>query len=470
MATATATKSTTELLSTEPIPRLFIRMAIPAVTAQVVNTLYVLVDRVYIGRMEGSDGLALTGVGVCMSLIAFINAFTNLVSMGGAPRASMMLGKNDEESALSILGNCFTLLLTMGVLLTAFFALFSEPLLLSFGASENTIPYAMSYMNVYIIGTISVQLSMGMNAFITAQGFAKTSMMTILIGAVINIILDPIFIFTLNLGVAGAALATIISQTISAIWVIRFLTGKKTKLKLQKKYMKFKKEIIMPCIFLGTSPFIMSSTEGLLNISFNSSLLKYGGDIAVGTMTIMASLWTVVMMPLFGFAQGAQPITSFNYGAKNVDRVRQSVSILIKVAFSYTMVVWAIYMLFPRAVVSIFAKSSPELIDYASWAIYRYAPLAGLMGLQLACQQCFLALGQTKVSLFLALLRKIFLLIPLIFILPMFMEDKVAAVFLAEPVSDFIAIATTCILFYLQFGRIMTELEVEKDNAVVLEK
>lgn len=462
MATAT-TKSTTELLANEPIPRLFLRLAVPAVTAQVVNTLYNLVDRIYIGRMDGSDGLALTGVGVCMSIIALINAFANLVSMGGAPRASMMLGKGDEKSALYILGNSFTLLLFIGICLTGFFAVFAEPLLLSFGASENTIPYAMSYMNVYIIGTVSVQMSLGMNAFITAQGFAKISMMTILIGAIINIILDPILIFGLDLGVAGAALATVISQTISAIWVLRFLTGNQTKLKLQKQYMKFNKSIIVPCILLGTSPFIMGSTESLLNIAFNSSLLKYGGDLAVGSMTIMASLWMVVMMPLFGLAQGAQPITSFNYGAKNPQRVKESVFILIKVGFVYTMIVWAIYMCFPRMVVGLFAANSPELLDYGVWAIYRYAPMAGVMGLQLACQQSFIALGQTKVSLFLALLRKIFLLIPLIYILPMFMEDKVAAVFLAEPISDFIAVATTCTLFYLQFGRILKEIEVETD-------
>ena len=435
-------------------------MAIPAITAQIVNVLYNVVDRIYIGHIPKTGQLSLTGLGVCMPLIMLGSAFAALAGMGGAPRASIMLGRGDKDEAEKILGNCASLLFLVAVTLTLLMLFFAEPFLLTFGASENTIGYAMDYMQIYMFGTVFVQMSLGLNAFITAQGFAKISMKTTLIGAVTNIILDPIFIFLLGMGVRGAALATVLSQLLSAAWVLRFLTGKQTILKLQKKNLRLQAKTILPCVLLGLSPFVMQSTESILNICFNSSLLKYGGDTAVGAMTILSSVMQFSILPLSGLCQGAQPITGYNFGARKADRVRESFGILLKSSVIYTTALWLIVMLFPRQVAMLFAGDG-AFLDYTAWALRIYMALSLLMGVQLACQQTFIAIGNAKTSLFLAIYRKIILLIPLIYILPRFFEKKDMAVFLAEPVADFVAVTTTAILFAWQFQKAMKQLENE---------
>ena len=435
-------------------------MAIPAITAQIVNVLYIVVDRIYIGHIPKTGQLSLTGLGVCMPLIMLVSAFAALAGLGGAPRASIMLGRGDKDEAEKILGNCASLLFLVAVTLTLLMLFFAEPFLLTFGASENTIGYAMDYMQIYMFGTVFVQMSLGLNAFITAQGFAKISMKTTLIGAVTNIILDPIFIFLLGMGVRGAALATVLSQLLSAAWVLRFLTGKQTILKLQKKNLRLQAKTILPCVLLGLSPFVMQSTESILNICFNSSLLKYGGDTAVGAMTILSSVMQFSILPLSGLCQGAQPITGYNFGARKADRVRESFGILLKSSVIYTTALWLIVMLFPRQVAMLFAGDG-AFLDYTAWALRIYMALSLLMGVQLACQQTFIAIGNAKTSLFLAIYRKIILLIPLIYILPRFFEKKDMAVFLAEPVADFVAVTTTAILFAWQFQKAMKQLENE---------
>ena len=435
-------------------------MAIPAITAQIVNVLYNVVDRIYIGHIPKIGQLSLTGLGGCMPLIMLVSAFAALAGMGGAPRASIMLGRGDKDEAEKILGNCASLLFLVAVTLTLLMLFFAEPFLLTFGASENTIGYAMDYMQIYMFGTVFVQMSLGLNAFITAQGFAKISMKTTLIGAVTNIILDPIFIFLLGMGVRGAALATVLSQLLSAAWVLRFLTGKQTILKLQKKNLRLQAKTILPCVLLGLSPFVMQSTESILNICFNSSLLKYGGDTAVGAMTILGSVMQFSILPLSGLCQGAQPITGYNFGARKADRVRESFGILLKSSVIYTTALWLIVMLFPRQVAMLFAGDG-AFLDYTAWALRIYMALSLLMGVQLACQQTFIAIGNAKTSLFLAIYRKIILLIPLIYILPRFFEKKDMAVFLAEPVADFVAVTTTAILFAWQFQKAMKQLENE---------
>ena len=435
-------------------------MAIPAITAQIVNVLYNVVDRIYIGHIPKTGQLSLTGLGVCMPLIMLVSAFAALAGMGGAPRASIMLGRGDKDEAEKILGNCASLLFLVAVTLTLLMLFFAEPFLLTFGASENTIGYAMDYMQIYMFGTVFVQMSLGLNAFITAQGFAKISMKTTLIGAVTNIILDPIFIFLLGMGVRGAALATVLSQMLSAAWVLRFLTGKQTILKLQKKNLRLQAKTILPCVLLGLSPFVMQSTESILNICFNSSLLKYGGDTAVGAMTILSSVMQFSILPLSGLCQGAQPITGYNFGARKADRVRESFGILLKSSVIYTTALWLIVMLFPRQVAMLFAGDG-AFLDYTAWALRIYMALSLLMGVQLACQQTFIAIGNAKTSLFLAIYRKIILLIPLIYILPRFFEKKDMAVFLAEPVADFVAVTTTANLFAWQFQKAMKQLENE---------
>ena len=447
-------------LGIKPIKGLLWKMAIPAITAQIVNVLYNVVDRIYIGHIPKTGQLSLTGLGVCMPLIMLVSAFAALAGMGGAPRASIMLGRGDRDEAEKILGNCASLLFLVAVTLTLLMLFFAEPFLMKFGASENTIGYAMDYMHIYMFGTVFVQMSLGLNAFITAQGFAKISMKTTLIGAVTNIILDPIFIFLLGMGVKGAALATIFAQALSAAWVLRFLTGEKSILKLQKKNLRLQARTILPCVLLGLSPFVMQSTESILNICFNSSLLKYGGDMAVGAMTILSSVMQFSILPLSGLCQGAQPITGYNFGARKADRVRESFGILLKSSVIYTTALWLIVMLFPRQVAMLFAGDG-AFLDYTAWALRIYMALSLLMGIQLACQQTFIAIGNAKTSLFLAIYRKIILLIPLIYILPRFFEKKDMAVFLAEPVADFVAVTTTAILFAWQFKKAMKQLETE---------
>ena len=432
---------------------LLFKLALPAIIAQIINVMYNMVDRMYIGHIPDIGPNALTGVGVTMPLIVAISAFAALVSMGGAPRASIMMGKGDQDAAEKILGNCTTMLVLVGTALTVLLLIFGRPILLLFGASENTIDYAWSYMQIYAAGTLFVQIALGLNAFINAQGFALMGMLTVTIGAVCNIILDPIFIFGLDMGVRGAALATILSQGVSFVWVLKFLLSSKSHLRIRRKNLKLSAPVILPCIALGLSPFIMQFTESVLSICFNTSLLKYGGDVAVGAMTIMASVMQFCMMPLQGLTQGAQPIISFNFGAGNLDRVKKTFRLLLVSAMVFSTTLWALPMFVPQIFIGIFT-SDAALAEYTMWSIRIYMAASLLFGIQLSCQQTFIALGNAVTSVFLALLRKVILLIPLIFVLPLFFSDKVFGVFLAEPVADFVAVTVTSILFIRQYRKL----------------
>lgn len=447
-------------LATAPIWSLIIKLSIPAILAQVVNLLYNVVDRIYIGHMENIGTKALTGLGLCVPIITLISAFTMLVAQGGAPRAAIEMGKGDIKKAEKILGNCFVLLLAFSVVLTVLFSVFGERLLMLFGASEETIVYAFPYMQIYVAGSVFVMLSLGLNMFITTQGFTKISMATVLIGAICNIILDPIFIFGFKMGVRGAAFATIISQAVSAIWVLSFLLGKKTKLKIKKENLMPSAKILAPVFALGISPFIMNATEAVINISFNSSLQKYGGDIAVGAMTICTTIFQMVWVPAQGIGQGAQPIISYNYGAKNADRVKQAFKAFLTICFTYIFVFGMAIEIFPQFFIKIF-NDNPELVETAVWTLRFYGCALVFFGIQMAVQQTFIALGKAKASLFIACLRKVILLVPLIYILPNFFENKVFAVFLAEPVSDAISIITASIVFFFVFKKEMKNLKEE---------
>lgn len=447
-----------EFLATESIGRLLVKLAVPTVAAQMINMLYNIVDRIYIGHIPGTGSLALTGVGVCMPLIMIISAFAALVGNGGAPRASILMGKGDKEKAEKILGNCFTTQLIISVILTFVMYLFNRPLLLAFGASENTIEYAISYMNIYALGTLFVQLTLGMNTFITAQGFAKTGMLSVLIGAIVNIALDPIFIFALNMGVAGAALATIISQACSCIWVLSFLFGKKTTLRIKKQNLALKPEIILPCLALGLSLFIMQASESIISVCFNSSLLKYGGDVAVGAMTILTSVMQFAMLPLQGLGQGAQPIMSYNYGAKNSDRVKKAYFLLLKTSLCYSFILWLLVMLFPQIFAGMFTPDA-ELIAFTKTALRIYMAVMFIFGIQISCQMVFNSLGKAVSSIIVAVMRKFVLLIPLIYIMPhIYTANKAHAVYMAEPAADIIAVTFTAILFSFQFKKALKEL------------
>ena len=441
------TEETKNKLAQMPVGRLLISLAAPAIAAQLVNLLYNMVDRIYIGHIPGVGSLALTGLGVTLPVITLISAFAALIGFGGAPRASIAMGKEDYEKAERILGNCVFTLVLLAATLTLGFFVFAEPVLYAFGASQDTIVYALPYLKIYVCGSIFVMVTTGLNAFITSQGFAATGMKTVVIGAGLNVVLDPVFIFALNMGVRGAALATVISQAVSAVWVLWFLCGKKTVLHIRRKNLKFLPEIMGPVLALGVSPFIMQATESLLSVCFNTSLQKYGGDIAVGAMTILASVMQLSMMPLQGVSQGMQPIVSFNYGAGNMERVRKAFLLTLKSCLGYSMLLWILAMVIPGQLAAIFS-SDARTVEYTRWAMRIYMASAGIFGAQIACQQTFIALGNAKISLFLATLRKIILLVPLIYILPYFFENKAFAVFLAEPVADVLAVCTTAMLFF----------------------
>ena len=448
-------------LDSQGIGKLLLRLALPTITAQLVNALYNTVDRIYIGHIPVVGKTALTGVGVCLSLIMIISAFAALTAMGGATRASILLGKGQRDTAERILGNCVTGSVVVGLVLTAVFLSFSRPLLLAFGASEETIVYAVQYMKIYALGTVFVELALGLNAFITAQGFASVAMISVLIGAVANMILDAVLILVFNMGVAGAALATIISQGLSALWVVRFLLGRKTGLRIKKENLRLDWKLYAPCLALGMSPFVMQSTEGVISVCFNASLQKYGGDLAVGAMTILSSVMQFSMLPLQGLTQGAQPIISYNFGAGNADRVRKTFRLLLLCSLAYSVSLWLVAMLLPDLVARIFTPDG-TLIAYGAWAMRIYMAASLIFGAQIACQQTFIALGNAKVSLFLAVLRKIILLIPLIFILPLFFRqgaEQAMAVFLAEPVADTLAVVTTGCTFAILFRKTMKNLE-----------
>lgn len=444
------------MLAVEPVGKLLLRLSAPAVVSQLVNLLYNIVDRVYIGHIPENGVNALTGLGLCFPIIICISAFAALFGMGGAPRAAIAMGSQDDKLAERILGSCVSALLLASAVLTVLFLIFGRRLLLLFGASAETIPYAWSYLRIYVCGTVFVLVSHGLNMFISTQGFAVKAMVTVLIGALLNTILDPIFIFVFNLGVAGAAAATVISQAVSAIWVLVFLCGRTTKLRVRRETLRIDIRLLLSVMALGLSPFIMQSTESLLSICFNSSLQRYGGDLAVGTMTILSSVSQFMFLPLQGIAQGAQPIISFNYGAKNYARVRRAFKLLLTVSLCYTFLLSAAVELNPVMFIKIF-NNRPELISIAEWSLRVYCAGLFVMGAQMACQQSFVSLGQAKISLLLACLRKLILLIPLIYILPPFFENKVFAVFLAEPVSDIIAATVTTICFTVFSRRLLQD-------------
>ena len=447
-----------DFLGKEPIGKLLRSLAIPTITAQLINMLYNIVDRIYIGHIPESGALALTGVGVCMPLIMIVSAFAALVGSGGAPRASIHMGKQDYDQAEKILGNCFTLQVVISAILTAVLFLFNRKFLLAFGASENTIEYAVSYMNIYSLGTIFVELTLGMNMFITAQGFAKTGMLSVLIGAVCNIVLDPVFIFGMHMGVRGAALATVLSQACSTIWVLAFLTGKKTRLKIRLRNMGLTPSVILPCVALGAATFVMQSSESIISICFNSSLLKYGGDIAVGAMTILTSAMQFAMLPLQGLGQGAQPIISYNYGARNAERVKGAFQLLLKVSLIYSTLIWLFVQVVPQAFAGMFT-SDAELLAFTSRALRIYMACVFMFGNQIACQMAFTSIGFAKESIIVAVTRKFILLIPLIYILPRVLTgNQTFAVYTAEPVADFLAVTFTALLFRRQFKKALSSL------------
>ena len=451
-------------LGKEPIGHLLLILALPSITSQVVNALYNMVDRMYIGHIPEIGSAALTGVGVCFPLIMIISAFAYLLGMGGAPRASICMGRKDNKGAEKIMGNCFSSLIIVSIILTAVVLIFQDPLLYLFGASENTIGYAKEYITIYAIGTIFVQLTLGMNSFISAQGFSTISMMTVCIGAVTNIILDPIFIFVFDMGVAGAAWATIISQALSALWAVWFLSKGKSILRLKKENLRIDMKVLAPCIALGVAPFAMQATESVLVLCFNSSLLRYGGDLAVGAMTILSSVMQFAMLPLQGLTQGGQPIISYNYGAMQAQRVKKAFRLQTIACFTYSSLLWAAVELCPSSFVAIFTNE-PQLIEITVWALRIYMAAVLLMGIQVSCQQTFIAFGNSKISAFLAVFRKIIVLIPLIFILPQFMQDDVFAVFLAEPIADTIAVITTATLFAFEFKKVMRKMQEDAHPA-----
>ena len=441
-------------MGTGSVKKLMAKMAVPALVAQLVNLLYNIVDRIYIGHLPEIGATALTGVGLFAPILMLITAFAMLAGAGGAPRAAIAMGKGDTDTAERIMGNCFTVLLGLAVVLTAALLEYAPALLRLFGASDATLPYAVSYGRIYLLGSVFVLIVMGMNPFITTQGFARVSMLTTVIGAVINIVLDPILMFGLKLGVRGAAIATVLSQAVSAVWILRFLTGEKTVLRLKAGNMRLQRQVILPCLGLGLSSFVMVSTESVLSVCFTSSLSRYGGDVAVGAMTVLTSINQLITMPLSGICQGGQPLISYNYGAGKLKRVKEAFFCQFAVCVAYTTVFWAALMAFPRLFAGIFTNDT-ELVRYTGWAIRIFLACSFSVGFQISCQQAFMALGQAKISLLMACLRKLILLIPLIFILPPFFTDKAMAVFLAEPVSDFAAAAVTTLTFFRFFRKLM---------------
>lgn len=460
----TETKSN-DFLGRDPIGRLLFRLALPTITAQLINMLYNVVDRVYIGHMDEAGDLALTGVGVCMPLIMIISAFAALVAGGGAPRASIFMGQGDNDTAERTMGSCFSLQCIVSLVLTAVMLVFHRPLLLAFGASENTIGYAAEYMQIYSLGTLFVQLTLGMNAFITAQGFARMGMLTVVIGALANIALDPLLIYGLDMGVRGAALATVISQAISCVWVVSFLAGKKSILRLKRETLGINFKLVLPCVALGTAHFIMQASESVISVCFNSSLLTYGGDVAVGAMTILTSTMQFAMLPLQGLAQGAQPIISYNYGARNKNRVKRIFRLLLACSLIYSVTIWIVVMLFPREFASIFTADA-YLLDFTKNALRIYCAVLGIFGIQIACQMTFVSLGKALSSVTVALMRKFVLLLPLIYIVPLFFEDgmKTTGVYLAEPIADVLAVTFTAILFAIQFKRALKSIDLESPS------
>lgn len=441
-----------ERLGTEPLGRLMFSLAVPSVAAQLINVLYNIVDRIYIGHIPEYGDVALTGVGVTFPILTMISAFSAFAGMGGAPLASIQLGKQNKQKAEQILGNSAGLLVLCAVILTVFFSVFKTLILYAFGASDATITYARDYITIYLIGTIFVQLALGLNAYISGQGEAKIAMVSVLIGAVLNICLDPVFIFLFHLGVRGAALATIISQAVSAAWVVRFLTSEKSVMRLTFKNMHLNGATIKMIAGLGISPFIMQSTESLVTITLNTGLQKYGGDLYVGSMSILMSIMQLITIPVQGITQGIQPVISYNYGAGNIDRVKATLKRMILVCLSGTLVLAGVAIFFPEVYTGLFTNNK-ELLELTCKVMPVYFLGISIFGIQCACQTSFISLGQAKVSLFIALLRKIILLIPLAIILPKFMG--VMGIYRAEPVADTISVLTTSVVFVITMKKVL---------------
>lgn len=441
------------LLAVMSVPKAFFRLAVPAVAAQLINILYNIVDKMFIGRIPGVGKQALAGVGVTAPVILAVSAFAALVSMGGAPKASIFMGKGDNEQAEKLIGSCTWLLIVISLVLTAIMLIFGKRIVMLFGASEDTIAYSVNYMKVYCLGILFTQLTLGLNAFITAQGKTFVSMRNVAVGAVTNIILDAVFINCLNMGVNGAAFATVISQGVSTCFVIHYLITPKSQLRLRLKNIRFDRKLLLPCILLGTSPALMQLTENMVAISFNISLQKYGGDIAVASMSILNSVMQFVMLLLPGLVQGAQPLLSYNLGAKNIARVRKTFRLLLISCVSGSFLIWLICMTVPASVAAIFTDDA-DLISYSAKSMRVYLSMLLIYGIQVACQYSFVALDQAPKAIFLTVWRKIILLIPLIFILPLIFTDAVMGVYLSEPVADTIAVCTTAPMFYFYYRKL----------------
>lgn len=441
------------LLAVMSVPKAFFRLAVPAVAAQLINILYNIVDKMFIGRIPGVGKQALAGVGVTAPVILAVSAFAALVSMGGAPKASIFMGKDDNEQAEKLIGSCTWLLIVISLVLTAIMRIFGKRIVMLFGASEDTIAYSVNYMKVYCLGILFTQLTLGLNAFITAQGKTFVSMRNVAVGAVTNIILDAVFINCLNMGVKGAAFATVISQGVSTCFVIHYLITPKSQLRLRLKNIRFDRKLLLPCILLGTSPALMQLTENMVAISFNISLQKYGGDIAVASMSILNSVMQFVMLLLPGLVQGAQPLLSYNLGAKNIARVRKTFRLLLISCVSGSFLIWLICMTVPASVAAIFTDDA-DLISYSAKSMRVYLSMLLIYGIQVACQYSFVALDQAPKAIFLTVWRKIILLIPLIFILPLIFTDAVMGVYLSEPVADTIAVCTTAPMFYFYYRKL----------------
>ena len=442
-----------ELLAAMPVPKAFIKLALPAVAAQLINILYNLVDKMFIGHIPEVGKEALAGVGVTAPVILAISAFAALVSMGGAPKASIFMGKGDNEQAEKVMGSCTWMLIVLSVVLTAFMLIFGKMILQLFGASDDTISYATDYMNIYCLGTLFTQLTLGLNAFITAQGKTLISMCNVAVGAVTNIVIDAILINGFGMVVRGAALATVIAQGVSTCFVIHYLVTPKSQLKLRLKNIRFERQLLLPCIFLGTSPALMQLTENMVAISFNTSLQKYGGDMAVASMSILTSIMQFVMLLLPGLVQGAQPLLSYNLGAKNISRVKKTFRLLLICCVSGSFLIWLVCMLIPGNVASVFTGDM-ALITYTEKSMRIYLAMLLIYGVQVACQYSFVALDQAKKAIFLTIWRKIILLIPLIFILPQILSGSAMGVFLAEPIADTIAVCTTAPMFWNYYRKL----------------
>ena len=429
------------------------KLAVPSVAAQFINLLYNIVDRIYIGHIPVIGGTALTGLGVTFPIITLISAFAAFAGQGGAPLASIRLGAGDREGAERILGNSVTLLLCASAVLTVVFLLIQRPVLMAFGASEATIGYATDYITIYLLGTVFVQLALGLNTFISAQGRAMVAMCSVVIGAVMNIVLDPVFIFVFDMGVQGAAIATVLSQAVSALWVVGYLCSRRSGLRIRAANLRPRRKVIRQVAGLGMAPFIMQSTESLVTVVLNSGLQRYGGDLYVGTLTIIQSVMQMVTMPVQGITQGVQPIMSFNYGAGDYRRVRRTFQLLLRVTLTATTSAFLIVLLFPGALAMLF-NDNRELVELVSRVMPIFFGGIWAFGAQMACQSAFMALGQAKTSLFLALLRKVILLVPLALLLPRLMGG-VMGIYIAEPIADVLASATTLTLFLRQRKKLL---------------